>query len=81
MLSGMTKSASVATKMLPNVNRKPPAFCRIRFSVKGLNVADNQAPYLSGTDHVLFTLIVETGKQWSITDQCGWKMLRKRKSL
>ncbi len=77
----MTISASVATKLLSTVNKKNPIFCRIRVNVKGLNVADNQVPYLSGTDHVLFTLIVETVKQWSITDQCGWKMLRKRKSL
>ncbi len=75
MLSGMTISASVATKLLSAVNRK------IRFNVKGLNVPGNQVIYLSGTDHVLFTLIVETVKQWSITDQCGWTMLRKRKSL
>ncbi len=77
----MTISASEATKMLPTFNRKPPTFCRIRFSVKGLNVADNQAPCLSGTNHVLFTLIVETLKKWSITDRRGRTMLRKRKSL
>ncbi len=81
MLSGMTKSASVATKLLSAVNRKPPIFCRIRFNVKGLNVPGNQVIYLSGTDHVLFTLIVETVKQWSITDHRGRTMLRKRKSL
>ncbi len=81
MLSGMTISASVATKLLSTVNRKPPIFCRIRFSVKASGVAGNQVIYLSGTDHVILTLIVEIVKQWSITDQCGWTMLRKRKSL
>ncbi len=48
---------------------------------KGLNVAGNQVIYLSGTDQVLFTLILETVEQWSITDHRGWTMLRKRKSL
>ncbi len=81
MLSGMTIAASEATKFLSTVNRKPPIFCRIRFNVKGLNVAGNQVPYLSGTDHVSFTLIVEAVKQWSITDHRGRTMLRKRKSL
>ncbi len=75
MISGMTISASVATKLLSAIKRK------IRFNVKRLNVAGDQVIYLSGSDHVLFTLIVETVKQWSITDQCGWTMLRKRKSL
>ncbi len=30
---------------------------------------------------MLFTLIAETVKQWSITEHRGWTMLRKRKSL
>ncbi len=44
-------------------------------------MAGNQVIYLSGTDHVLITLIVETVKQWIITDHRGGTMLRKRKSL
>ncbi len=77
----MTISASVATKLLSTVNRKPPIFRRIRFSLKASGVAGNQVIYLSGTDHVLFTLIIETVKQWSITDHRGRTILRKRKSL
>ncbi len=77
----MTISASVATKLLSTAYKKPPIFYRIRFNVKGLHVADNQVPYLSGTDHVLFTLILQPVKQWSITEHRGYTMLRKRKSL
>ncbi len=44
-------------------------------------MAGNQVIYLSGTDHVLFTLIVERMRQLSITDHRGRTMLRKRKSL
>ncbi len=78
----MTISASETTKMLPAVDRIPPIFMPNSIqSPKASGVAGNQVPYLSGTDHVLFTLIAETVKQWSITDHRGRTMLRKRKSL